>query len=277
MSNNLPFEKQRQILHLLVEGNSIRGTARLVDVSPVTVLRHLELAGAACFDFHDRQVRNVRASRIECDEIWSFNYCKRKNLYRAKSPPTGAGDIWTWTALDTESKLVVSFLCGSRDADTGKLFMTDVACRLGNRVQLTTDGHKAYLEAVEDVFGNAIDYAQLVKLYGVIETDKREQFIGADKTPISGKPDIKFVSTSCVEKHNQTMRQHMKRFARKTASHSKKLTNHIHMLSLYTVWYNFVRINSAIRMSPAMAVGLERRLWGWDDLISVIDNYTVKL
>lgn len=149
--------------------------------------------------------------------------------------------------------------------------MTDVASRLSNRVQLTTDGHKGYLEAVEESFGIDVDFAQLVKIYGTTETDRREQFVGADKTTIAGNPDVKHVTTSAVEKHNQTMRQHMRRFTRKTACHSKKFVNHVHMCSLYTVWYNFLRINSAVKCSPAMAVGLTSNLWDWPDLIQMID------
>src|SRR6478609_232846 len=161
--NRLPFEKRRQILHLMVEGNSVRGIARLVDVSPVTVLRLLEQAGDACMAHHDKAVRGVKAQRVECDEIWSFVHCKKANLAKAKAAPEGAGDAWTWTAIDADSKLIVSYLIGSRDADAAQDFMHDVADRLANRVQLTTDGHGAYLSAVLGAFGIDVDYAQLVK------------------------------------------------------------------------------------------------------------------
>src|SRR5208283_3567128 len=164
--NKLPFEKRRMLLNLMVEGNSIRGIARLVDVSPVTVLRYLELAGLACAEFHDKAVRNVKSRRVECDEIWSFNYCKRATLPTAKAAPEGAGDAWTWTALDADSKLIISYLVGGRDAEWAGEFMQDVADRVANRIQLTTDGHKPYLGAVEDAFGADIDYAMLVKIYG---------------------------------------------------------------------------------------------------------------
>src|SRR6201996_8380592 len=164
--NKLSSEKRKQIIHLMVEGNSIRGIARLVDVSPVTVLRYLELAGAACMAHHDATVRGVKAQRVECDEIWSFNYCKRATLKTAKAAPEGAGDAWTWTAIDADSKLIVSYLIGSRDADAAQDFMHDVADRLATRVQLTTDGHGAYLSAVLGAFGIDVDYAQLVKHYG---------------------------------------------------------------------------------------------------------------
>ena len=278
--SKLSREKRRQILHLMVEGNSIRGIARLAEVSPVTVLRYLELAGAACMAHHDKTVRSVRAQRIECDEIWSFNYCKRANLAKAKAPPEGAGDVWTWTAIDADSKLIVSYLIGNRDADAAFDFMSDVADRLANRVQLTTDGHGAYLQAVVGAFGIDVDYAQLIKIYGAtadLAGPERKyspgECCGIRKQRMLGQPLKALVSTSYVEKHNQTMRQHMKRFARLTAAHSKKLENHVHMVALYTCWYNFARINSSVRMSPAMACGLEQRLWDIGDIVKLIEEW----
>jgi IS1 family transposase len=276
--NRLPFEKRRQILHMMVEGNSIRGIARLVDVSPVTVLRYLALAGTACAAFHDENVRDVKARRVECDEIWSFNYCKRANLGTAKKAPEGAGDVWTWTALEANSKLIISYLVGGRDADWAGEFMQDVADRVANRIQLTTDGHGAYLSAVEDAFGAGIDYAQLVKLYGETGATGPERkyspgiCTGIKKRRIEGNPDKRLVSTSYVEKHNQSMRQHMRRFTRLTAAHSKKLENHIHMVALYTVWYNYARINSAVRMAPAMAAGISDRLWDVADIVRLVET-----
>jgi IS1 family transposase len=278
--NRLPFETRRQILHMLVEGNSIRGTARLADVSPVTVLRYLELAGEACMAHHDKAVRGVKAQRVECDEIWSFNYCKRANLARAKAAPEGAGDAWTWTAIDADSKLIVSYLIGGRHAEAAQDFMHDVAERLANRVQLTTDGHGVYLGAVLGAFGIDVDYAQLIKIYGpTIDAAGPErkyspgECCGIRKQRLLGQPIKAMVSTSYVEKHNQTMRQHMKRFARLTAAHSKKLENHVHMVALYTTWYNFARINSAVRMSPAMAARLETRLWDVGDIVKLIEEW----
>jgi IS1 family transposase len=284
--NRLPFEKRRQILHMMVEGNSIRGIARLMDVSPVTVLRYLELAGTACAAFHDENVRDVKAQRVECDEIWSFNYCKRANVATAKKAPEGAGDVWTWTALEANSKLIISYLVGGRDADWAGEFIQDVADRVANRIQLTTDGHGAYLGAVEDAFGSAIDYAMLVKIYGETGATGPERkyspgiCTGIKKRRIEGNPDKRLVSTSYVEKHNQSMRQHMRRFTRLTAAHSKKLENHIHMVALYTVWYNYARINSAVRMAPAMAAGISDRLWEVADivrLVETLENQPVKL
>jgi len=276
--NRLPFEKRRQIIHLMVEGNSIRGIARLVDVSPVTVLRYLELAGTACMAHHDKTVRGVKSSRVECDEIWSFNYCKRANLEKAKAAPEGAGDAWTWTALDADSKLIVSYLIGGRDAEAARDFMSDVADRLATRVQLTTDGHGVYLNAVAGAFGLDVDYAMLIKNYGptadLIGPERKYSpgiCTGATKKRIVGRPIKALVSTSYVEKHNQTMRQHMKRFARLTAAHSKKLINHVHMVALYTTWYNFARINSSVRMSPAMAANISDRLWDIGEIVNLIE------
>lgn len=275
--NRLSFEKRRQILHMMVEGNSIRGIARLVDVSPVTVLRYLEKAGLACAAFHDENVRGVKARRVECDEIWSFNYCKRASLATAKAAPEGAGDAWTWTALDADSKLIISYLVGGRDAEWAGEFMQDVADRVANRIQLTTDGHKPYLGAVEDAFGADIDYAMLVKIYGETGAKGPERkyspgiCTGAMKHRVEGNPDRRHVSTSYVEKHNQSMRQHMRRFTRLTAAHSKKLANHCHMVALYTVWYNFARINSAVKVSPAMAAGLSQTLWDVSDIVKLIE------
>jgi IS1 family transposase len=277
--NRLPFEKRRQILHLMVEGTGVNAISRLTGVSKVTILRLLEQAGAACMAYHDRAVRGVKASRVECDEIWSFNYCKRATLKTAKAAPEAAGDAWTWTAIDADSKLIVSYLIGGRDADAAQDFMHDVADRLANRVQLTTDGHGAYLGAVVGAFGIDVDYAQLVKHYGESANAGGPErkyspgiCTGISKRRLVGQPHKAFVSTSYVEKHNQTMRQHMKRFCRLTAGHSKKIDNHVHMVALYTCWYNFARVNSAVRMSPAMACGLEQRLWDVGDIVKLIEE-----
>jgi IS1 family transposase len=255
--NRLPFEKHRQILHLMVEGNGINAISRLVGVSNNTVLRYLALAGFVCMDFHDKNVRGVKAQRVECDEIWSFNYCKRVKVATAKAAPADAGDVWTFTALDADSKLIVSFLIGARNAEAASDFMFDVADRLATRVQLTTDGFQPYLQAVTGAFGLDVDYAMLIKIYGesanAVGPERKYSpgiCTGTRKRRILGQPYKALVSTSYVEKHNQTMRQHMKRFARLTAAHSKKLINHVHMVALYTVWYNFARINSAVRMRP---------------------------
>src|SRR6201996_1049149 len=278
--NRLSSDKRRQILHLMVEGNTVNGIERLTGASKHTILRLLELAGKACMAHHDRAVRGVKASRVECDEIWSFNYCKRANLAKAKAAPAQAGDVWTWTAIDADSKLLVSYLLGNRDADCAFDFMSDVADRLANRVQLTTDGHGAYLQAVVGAFGIDVDYAQLVKHYGAtpdaVGPERKYspgECCGITKHRVLGKPIKALVSTSYVEKHNQTMRQHMRRFTRLTNGHSKKIENHVAMVALYTTWYNFARINSAVRMSPAMACSLEQRLWDIGDIVKLVEEW----
>lgn len=278
--NRLSFEKRRQIIHLMVEGNGINAIERLTGASKHTVLRYLELAGAACMAHHDKAVRGVKAQRVEADEIWSFNYCKRAALKTAKAAPADAGDVWTWTAIDADSKLIVSYLIGGRDADAAQDFMHDVADRLATRVQLTTDGHGAYLGAVIGAFGIDVDYAQLVKHYGESGNAAGPErkyspgiCTGISKRRLVGRPHKALVSTSYVEKHNQTMRQHMRRFTRLTSGHSKKIDNHVHMVALYTTWYNFARVNSAVRMSPAMAASLETRLWDIGDIVKLIEEW----
>jgi IS1 family transposase len=273
--NKLPMSKRVHILTLLCEGMSLRAISRAADVSINTVTKLLVDAGKACADFHDENVRGVKARRIQCDEIWSFTYAKQKNVAKAKAAPEAAGDTWTWTALEADTKLIVSWLVGGRDAEYANAFMQDVADRLANRVQLTTDGHKAYLDAVEDAFGADVDYAQLVKLYGESpEAQKRyspAECIGCRKQPVSGGPDPKHISTSYVERQNLTMRMQMRRFTRLTNAFSKKVENHEHSLSLYFVYYNFVRIHKTLRMSPAMAAGVSARLWSMEDVVALIE------
>jgi IS1 family transposase len=276
--NKLPTEKRRQILHAMVEGNSVRGIARLVDVSPVTVLRYLALAGSACARFHDSAVRNLKTQHASADEIWSFVFAKDKNANPAMKQARTAGSVWTWTCLDNDSRLLVSYYVGSRDADSARAFMDDVAARITGRFQLTTDAFASYYDAVAQAFEN-VDYAQLVKLYGEDPNPGPErkyspaECIGIRKRRVFGNPDMTRVSTSLVEKHNQTMRQHMKRFARLTAAHSKKLENHAYMVALYATFYNFVRVNSAVKVSPAMAAGIEQRLWEIGDIVNLIEAY----
>ena len=259
----------------------MRATSRVADVSINTVTKLLVDAGLACARFHDEAVRGVEAQQIQCDEIWSFNYAKAKNVAKAKAAPERAGDVWTWTALDRDSKLIVSYLIGGRDAEYANAFMQDVADRLANRVQLTSDGHAPYLQAVEGAFGADIDYAMLVKVYGETpEAEKRyspPECIGARKKAITGKPDRDMVSTSHVERNNLSFRMHMRRFTRLTNAHSKKFENHCHMVALYTVWYNYARINSAVKMAPAMAAGISDTLWDMSDIVKLIDAAAPKL
>ena len=258
----------------------MRATSRVADVSINTVAKLLVDAGTVCARFHDEAVRGVKARRVQCDEIWSFCYAKAKNVRTAKAAPDYAGDVWTWTALDSDSKLIVSYLIGRRDADYANAFMLDVADRLANRVQLTTDGHGPYLQAVDDAFGVDIDFAQLIKLYGTApDAEKRYSppvCVGARKDRITGRPDRKHISTSHVERSNLSFRMHMRRYTRLTNAHSKKFENHCHMVALYTVWYNFARINSAVRMSPAMAAGVSDRLWSMADIVKLVADAAPK-
>lgn len=266
------------IIRLLVEGNSIRATARIADVSKNTVNKLLIDAGKACGKFHDEHVRDVKASVIQCDEIWSFTYAKQKNVATAKDAPEGAGDTWTWTALDSETKLIVSYMVGGRDGEYAIGFMDDLRSRLANRVQLTTDGHKAYLEAVEGAFGGDVDYAQLIKLYGGTTGQQGHEkkyspaeCTGTKKRRVEGAPDPAKVSTSHVERQNLTMRMHMRRFTRLTNAFSKKVENHAYAVALHFMYYNFVRVHQSLRMTPAMAAGLTDRLWDINDLVALID------
>lgn len=253
----------------------MRSISRVADVSINTVTGLLEKAGEACLAHHDEAVQGVKSKRIQCDEIWAFCYAKQKNVETAKAAPEDAGDLWTWTALDADSKLIVSYLIGGRDAGYANDFMQDVASRLANRVQLTTDGHKAYLEAVEGAFGADVDYAMLIKLYGSTPGPAGRyspaDCTGIIKHSIEGKPDRKHVSTSYVERSNLTMRMQMRRFTRLTNGFSKKAVNHGHMVALYTTWYNFVRQHKTLQCSPAMAAGLSQTLWGMEDVVALID------
>ncbi|MCB1421366.1 MAG: DDE-type integrase/transposase/recombinase [Nitratireductor sp.] len=259
--NKLSLKTRAQILAMLCEGMSMRAISRMTGVSINTVSKLLVDAGRACAEYHDETVRDVKSSRVQCDEIWSFTYAKERSVKDAKAAPEGAGDTWTWTAIDADSKLLVSFYVGGRDADYAREFLDDVKSRLANRVQLTTDGHRAYLEAVRGAFGNDVDYAQLVKIYGHAPESAKGRYSPADctgikKTPITGNPDSDHISTSYVERQNLTMRMHMRRFTRLTNGFSKKLENHACMVALYTVFYNFLKIHKTLRVTPAMEAGL---------------------
>ena len=275
--NKLPLDKRVLILHMLCEGSSMRSIARVADVSFNTVAKLLVDAGKVCAAFHDDTVRNVEARRVQVDEIWSFVYAKQKNVATAKRLDLAYGDVWTWTAIDADSKLILSYLVGSRDSEYAHAFIGDLRSRLANRVQLTSDGFNVYLRAVEDVFGSEVDYAQLVKLYGAAPDSAKGRYspaecIGARKEWVEGKPNPKHVSTSYVERQNLTMRMHMRRFTRLTNAFSKKFENHAHMVALYTVWYNFVKQHKTLKgITPAMAAGVTDKLWDMKDVAALVD------
>lgn len=260
----------------------MRSTSRIADVSINTVSKLLVDAGKACAKYHNDHVRNVNAHHIQCDEIWSFCYAKDKNLKTAKAAPEGAGDVWTWTALDSDTKLILAYEIGDRSSETAIEFMDDLQSRLANRVQLTTDGHKAYLEAVEGAFGSDIDFAQLVKIYGDTSFKKHEKkysparCAGIKKRSIEGEPDEAYVSTSHVERANLSMRMGMRRFTRLTNAFSKKLENHLHMISLYFLYYNFVRIHKTLQVTPAMEAGISSELYDMEWIVGLIDTYASK-
>jgi IS1 family transposase len=270
--NRLPLEKRTQILGLLVEGNSLRATSRLADVSINTVTKLLVDLGSACAEYHHHNVVNVPAQRVQCDEIWSFVGAKAKNV-RPDKQAQGWGDIWTWTALDADSKLCVSYRVGGRDGAIAYEFMQDLALRLKNRVQLTTDGHRIYVNAVEDAFGAAIDYAMLVKVYGSNASDDSRysppEVIECKPITIIGNPDPKHISTSFVERQNLTMRMGMRRFTRLTNAFSKKVENHAAMVAIHFMHYNFARIHKTLRVTPAMVAGLADHVWSLEEIVNL--------
>lgn len=274
--NRLSDSERAKVVAVLVEGNSLRATARITGVARMTVEKILRDLGTACEKFHFETVRNVRANRIECDEIWSFVGAKQKNV-----PPSKVGmwgDVWTWTAIDPDSKLIVSYLVGARDGGYAQVFMNDVADRLVNRVQLTTDGHRVYLNAVAEAFGNDIDYAMLEKHYGAPSEGQAPAAVrysparlsSTSKVYVSGSPDPTLVSTSIVERQNLTMRMHMRRFTRLTNGFSKKIENHAHAVAIHFAYYNFCKIHGSLRVTPAMEAGISDHVWSIEELVALI-------
>ncbi len=279
--NRLDTKKRVQVLNLLLEGMAMSAIRRVTGVSINTISKLLKDAGEAAAAFHDEKVRGVRARRVQCDEVWSFIYAKQKNVPYAKAPPPGAGDAWTWTALDADTKLVIAWTIGRRDAMTALHLMDDLKERLVHRIQLTTDGLRVYLEAVEDVFGPEIDYGMLIKLYGPGGGAERRyspaECIGIKRRSVQGVPDPAHISTSFVERHNLTMRMHMRRYTRLTNAFSKRLEGHAAMVALYTVYYNFVRPHKSLNgATPAMAAGLAKRWMTMEDVVALVDQRTPK-
>ena len=279
--NRLPLEARAKILHMLVEGNSLRATSRMADVAYNSVLKLVSEAGQACGDYQDMALRNLPCRRIQVDEIWAFCYTKQKNIESAKKPIEGAGDIWTWTSICADTKLVPSWLVGSRDADAAQMFMQDLASRMTGRIQLTSDGHRTYLEAVEGAFGSEVDYAMLVKIYGQPRDDAARysppECIGTQTRNIQGSPDPAHISTSYIERQNLTMRMNMRRFTRLTNGFSKKAENHAHAVALHYMHYNFGRIHKTLRVTPAMEAGVTDHVWTMEEIAALMDvNQTPK-
>ena len=273
--NKLSTAKRIQVVSALVEGNSLRATARMTGVARMTIEKLLRDLGRACAEYQAETLVNLNCRRVQCDEIWAFCYAKRKNVTTeiAEKHPD-AGDVWTWTAIDADSKLVLSWLVAGRDAGSAYTFMQDVAARLSHRVQLTTDGHRPYLEAVESAFGSDVDFATLQKLYGVDAEDEKRyspaKCIGVDCKVVQGDPDPRHISTSYVERQNLTMRMHMRRFTRLTNAFSKRVTMHAHAVALHFMHYNFVRIHKTLRQTPAMAAGVTGKLWEVADIVALL-------
>jgi IS1 family transposase len=277
--NKLAAAKRVQLLSLLCEGASMRSVSRLADVSINTVSKLLVDAGVVCAAYHDETVRGLTSKRVQADEIWAFVGAKQRNA-TDEQKAAGWGDVWTWTALDADSKLLISYRVGQRGPRECQEFMQDVASRLTNRVQLTTDGLRFYLDAVDDAFGIDVDYAQIVKYYSGNPTMNQTaaaryspgHFVSATKEVLRGDPAPKHVSTSFVERANLTMRMHMRRFTRLTNGFSKKAENHAHMVALYTVWYNWMKVHKTLRVTPAMQAGLADRVFDMADLVELIEQ-----
>lgn len=275
--NKLDTQTRVQIVKALVDGVGVNATCRMTGAAKHTVLKLLAELGEACAKYHDQHVRNLNTRKVQCDEIWSFCYAKQKNVPAEKAGQFGYGDVWTWTALDADSKLIISYMLGLRDGGYATEFMNDVAHRLANRVQLTTDGLKAYLDAVEDAFGGCagVDYAQLVKIYGAERAGEARYSppvcIGAKREEICGMPDSRHISTSYVERSNLSMRMGMRRFTRLTNAHSKKIENHAHAIALYFMHYNYCKLHSTLRVTPAMQAGLTDHVWEIEELLALID------
>jgi IS1 family transposase len=276
MANVISMDKKVAVLKALVEGCSVRSTVRMTGVSKGAVLRLLVSVGAACTEYMDRTICNVAAKRVQVDEIWSFVGCKQKNVTEAKKEQGVCGDVWTFTAIEAQSKLVISWMVGRRDAGCATEFLRDVESRLANRVQLTTDGHKMYLTAVADAFANDIDYAQLVKVYGSDPEGATRyspaQCLGTKREPVIGSPDPDHISTSYVERQNLNMRMNMRRFTRLTNAFSKKIENHVAMLALFHMHYNFCRIHQTLRVTPAMEAGISSHVWSIFEIASLANQ-----
>jgi IS1 family transposase len=273
--NKLDTAARVRVISALIEGNSINSTVRMTGISKPTILKLIAELGAVCQDFHDREVRDLPAKRIECDELWAFCYSKTKNFPAEKKGQFGFGDVWTWTAIDADTKLMVSWRVGLRDGGDASEFMNDLASRVSNRIQLTTDGLASYPDAVNDAFGVNIDYAQLIKVYGATVAGAGRYsppvVIGTESHAVCGTPEPKHVSTSYVERSNLTVRMGLRRYTRLTNGFSKKIENHTRMTTIFFVHYNYCRIHQTLKTTPAMAAGLTDRLFEIEDLVALLD------
>ena len=273
--NKLNKEKQKQVVGALVEGASINSVVRMTGVSKPTILKLLADLGTACAKYQDEKLRNLPCKRVQCDEIWSFCFAKDKNVPEKLRGKFGFGSIWTWTAIDADTKLIPCWLVANRDGESAIRFIDDLASRLAHKIQLTTDGHKAYLEAIEGAFGTEIDYAMLIKLYNDPPDGTQKRYspgecCGVHKTNIMGKPDPAHVSTSYAERMNLQIRMGMRRFTRLTNAHSKKIENHRHALALYFMYYNFARIHSTLRVTPAMEARVSNHVWSIEEIVGLL-------
>ena len=275
--NKLTQAKRVQIISALVEGNSVRATCRMTDAAKGTVLKLLVDLGKACAAYQDRTLRNLTCKKIQYDEIWSFCYAKERNVPEEMKGKLGVGDVWTWTAIDADTKLIASYLVGQRTAVYARKFIDDLASRLAHRVQLTTDGHRPYLTAVELSFGNEVDYAMLDKIYNAPPNERTTRYspaecCGTRRVAIKGNPDMRQVSTSFVERQNLTMRMSMRRMTRLTNAFSKKIENQAHAVALHFMHYNFARIHQTLRVTPAMEAGLADHVWSLEEIANLIDS-----
>jgi IS1 family transposase len=276
--NRLDTKERAKVLTLLVEGMSVNAVCRATGASKGTVLKLLADVGEACAAYQDRVMRNLTCKKLQCDEIWAFCYSKQRNVRTNKVRIHGAGDVYTWTAIDAETKLIPCWHVGTRGAASAKVFIDDLAPRMAGRVQLTTDGHKAYLKPVDDAFGANVDYAMLVKLYGPASGGAQErrysqgECCGAIKGAVCGNPSEADISTSYVERANLTMRMHMRRFTRLTNGFSKKLENHMHAVSLHFMFYNFCKIHKSLRVTPAMEAKIDDHVWSMEEVVMMADT-----
>lgn len=275
--NKLPTNKRAQIIGMLAEGNSLRATSRMADVSLTTVTKLLIEVGTACAEYQNEMLRDLPCKRVQCDEIWAFVGCKEKNVSKTRTA-FGLGDVYTWVGMCADTKIVPAFFVGRRNARCGNAFMKDLATRLNSRVQLTTDGHKVYLQAVEHAFGCDVDYAMLVKLYGPPGGEEQRRYSPVECTgtqihQISGDPDVRHISTSFIERQNLTMRMSMRRFTRLTNAFSKKVDNHFYAVALYFMYYNFGRIHKTLRVTPAMECGVADHVWSLDEIARLANGH----